>query len=153
MVGIIWYSGKASRHSPSPWELGSCAFGKHLFHYLIAHKTRSVFIFHIYFSCSLSISLLLLIMDVTSMDSTTAQVAVELQLADVDDLLDGPYDEDDIPEGDRRISFQFLRRDLQRQLHILDGQAFALRILKEEHDAHVAFTRLLDEERRAATDH
>jgi hypothetical protein len=92
-------------------------------------------------------------MDITSMDPKTAQVAVELQLANIDDLLDGLYDEEEIPEGDRRVSFQLLRCDFQRQLHVLEGQALALRILKEEHDIHGAFTRLLDEERRAVTDH
>jgi hypothetical protein len=47
-------------------------------------------------------------MDVTFMDPETAKVAVELQLADINDLLDGLYDNEDLPKGDARESFKVL---------------------------------------------
>lgn len=87
------------------------------------------------------------------MDPATAKLAVELQLADINDLLDGLYDSEDLPEGDGRTSFQMLRRDLQQQLQVLEGQVLTLKILKEEHDNRVAFARLLEEEKRAVSDH
>jgi hypothetical protein len=51
-------------------------------------------------------------MDAACMDPETAWFAVLIQLADIDDLLDGLYDDDDLPEGDARDSFQLLQEDL-----------------------------------------
>jgi E3 ubiquitin-protein ligase RNF144 len=87
------------------------------------------------------------------MDTATAKLAVELQLRDISDLLDGLYDENELPEGDERLSFQVTQRDLYQQLQILEGQTLVFKILREEHNNRVAFSRLLEEERRAAADH
>jgi hypothetical protein len=38
-----------------------------------------------------------------SMDLGTTKIAIELQLADIDDLLDGLYDEEDIPDLTRPL--------------------------------------------------
>jgi hypothetical protein len=89
-------------------------------------------------------------MDVTFVDPETAKVAVELQLADINDLLDGLYDNEDLPEGDARESFQVLRYDLHQQLQILEGQVLMLKILKHKHEDRVAFSTMLE---RAVGDH
>ena len=54
------------------------------------------------------------------MDPKTAKIIVELQLADIDDLLNGLYGEADIPNGDTRTSFQIMRQDLQQQPQVLN---------------------------------
>jgi E3 ubiquitin-protein ligase RNF144 len=87
------------------------------------------------------------------MDPETAKLAVELQLADIKDLLNGLYDNEDILDGDERTSFQMMRGDLQQQLQVLEGQVLTLKILREEHDNRVAFAILLEEEKRAISDH
>jgi E3 ubiquitin-protein ligase RNF144 len=89
----------------------------------------------------------------TSMDPATAKLAVELQLEDIHDLLDGLYEEEELPDGDARTGLQMMQRELNQQLDILQGQVLVLQILKEEHDNRVAFSRLLEEEKRAASDH
>jgi hypothetical protein len=66
------------------------------------------------------------------MDPKTAKIIVELQLADIDGLLNGLYDEADILHGDTRTSFQIVRQDLQQQLQILNDQILLLKILREE---------------------
>jgi E3 ubiquitin-protein ligase RNF144 len=92
-------------------------------------------------------------MDVTFMDPETAKIAVQLQLNDINDLLDGLYDGEDLEDGDARASFQIMRSDLQKQLQILEGQVLTLNILKEEHDNRLAFAKLLEEENQAISDH
>jgi E3 ubiquitin-protein ligase RNF144 len=87
------------------------------------------------------------------MDPATAKLAIQLQLDDIDDLLDSLYDSIDLPDGDARTGFEMMRTDLQQQLQIFEGQVLTLKILREEHDSRVAFSRLLEEERQAASDH
>ncbi|KAJ4361803.1 hypothetical protein N0V83_010744 [Neocucurbitaria cava] len=92
-------------------------------------------------------------MDTAFMNPHTALIAVRLQLADIDDLLDNLYDDTEIPDGDARLSFQVLRRDLQHQLQVLEGQVLALKILANEHENAKAFQKLIVEEKRAVDDH
>jgi hypothetical protein len=87
------------------------------------------------------------------MDPETARLAVLILLADIDDLLDGLYNDDDLPDGDARDSFQLMRGDLQRQLQVLEGQVLTLKVLKDEHNNRVAFSKLIAEERQAIDDH
>lgn len=87
------------------------------------------------------------------MDPRTTKLAIELQLADIDDLLDGLYDVEVLPEGDARTSLQLMRSSLQEQLRTLEDQIFILKILKQEHDDRVAYARLVEEEKQAASDH
>jgi E3 ubiquitin-protein ligase RNF144 len=89
----------------------------------------------------------------TIMEPGTAKLAVQLQIADINDLLDGLYDGEDIPNGDARTSFQIMRCDLEQQLQVLDGQVLTLVILRQEHANRLAFSRLMEEERQAASDH
>ena len=87
------------------------------------------------------------------MDPETAKMAIQLQLADIDDLLDGLYDDEDLPTGDARSGFELMRQDLQKQLQVLTGQVLSLNILREEHNNRLAFSRLLKEEKQASGDH
>ncbi|KAH7070484.1 hypothetical protein BKA63DRAFT_579066 [Paraphoma chrysanthemicola] len=89
-------------------------------------------------------------MDVAFMDPETAKLAVELRLSDIGDLLDGLYDDEDLPEGDARASFQILRYELQRHLQTLETQVLKLKILKEEQESRLAFSKLLEEEEKQA---
>jgi E3 ubiquitin-protein ligase RNF144 len=92
-------------------------------------------------------------MGISCMDQKTARLAAVIQLVDIDDLLDGLYDDDDPPEGDARDSFQLLRDDLEIHLEVLEQQVLTLKIFNEEHDNNIAFFRLLAEERQAIEDH
>ena len=87
------------------------------------------------------------------MDPDTAKLVMQLQIADINDLLDGLYDDKDMLDGDSRISFQKIREDLQKHLQLLEGQVLTLKILREEHESRVAFSILLAEEKQAAYDH
>lgn len=87
------------------------------------------------------------------MDPETSKIIVELQLADINDLFDDLYNETKIPSGDARTSFEIMRQDLEQQLQILEGQVLLLKILREEHENRVAFSRLLEEEKQAINDH
>ncbi|KAH9873267.1 hypothetical protein J1614_005665 [Plenodomus biglobosus] len=94
-----------------------------------------------------------LALEITSMDPTTARLAVQLQLADIDDLLDDLYDSIEITDKNTRASFRVLQTDLRSQLEVLEGQILTLKILKDEHDERVAFKKLLTQERQAVSDH
>lgn len=85
------------------------------------------------------------------MDPASAKLAVETCLSDICDLLDSLYD-DVLPE-DQRVGLEAMQTEMQQQLVILEGQVLALRILKQEHDARVAFEKLVREEQQATTDH
>ena len=85
------------------------------------------------------------------MDPATAKLAIELQLADIDELLDGIYET--LPPGDQRAGYEMMQQDLQRQLQILEGQILTLKILKEEHGNRAAFVKLLEVEKQAVSDH
>jgi hypothetical protein len=92
-------------------------------------------------------------MGISCMDQKKARLAAVIQLVDIDDLLDGLYDDDDPPEGDARDSFQLLRDNLEIHLEVLEQQVLTLKIFNEEHDNNIAFFRLLAEERQAIEDH
>ncbi|KZM25640.1 zinc ion binding [Ascochyta rabiei] len=92
-------------------------------------------------------------MDFTSMDPQTAKVAIQLQLADLADLLDSLYNDNEVPEGDERASIEMIQRDLTHQLSLLEGQVLVIKILKDEYNERVAFNKLLDDERQAVSDH
>ncbi|XPT04322.1 hypothetical protein M3J09_013402 [Ascochyta lentis] len=92
-------------------------------------------------------------MDFASMDPQTAKVAIQLQLADIAELLDSLYNDNEISEGDERTSLQTLQSELTHQLALLEGQVLVVKILKDEYNERVAFKKLLDDERQAITDH
>lgn len=90
-------------------------------------------------------------MNITTMDPMTEKLAVQMQLADIAELLDSLYDQE--VTDDERTGLKILKRDLEGQLKTLQGQVLALRILKQEHENRVAFTKLIKEEKQAADDH
>jgi len=92
-------------------------------------------------------------MGVKLMEPETAKLAVELQLDDINDLLDGLYDEPDIPDGDLRTSFEYLREDLRLQHQILEGHLRTLEIIRLEHEDRIMIQRLIQEEQQAHDDH
>ncbi|KAI8936616.1 hypothetical protein NX059_007015 [Plenodomus lindquistii] len=92
-------------------------------------------------------------MGVTSMDPVTAQLAVELQLADIDTLLDDHYENEKLVDSDTRANFRFLQDDLRSKLETLEGQVLSLKVLRDQHDERVAFNHLLEQERQAVEDH
>lgn len=87
------------------------------------------------------------------MDPQTARIAIQLQLADIADLLDSLYDDEAPAEGDERASLQTIQCDLQLQLTLLEGQVLVINILKDEHNERVAFKKLVDDEKQAVSDH
>ncbi|KAJ4333866.1 hypothetical protein N0V95_009321 [Ascochyta clinopodiicola] len=92
-------------------------------------------------------------MNFTSMDFQTAKVAIQLQLADLAELLNSLYNDNEVPEGDERTSLETTQRDLNHQLSLLEGQVLVINILKVEYNERNAFKKLLDDERQAVNDH
>lgn len=87
------------------------------------------------------------------MDPQTAKLAMELQLADVADLLDSLYTEEILPPGDERASLETIQRDLEHQLLLLEVQILVVKILKNEYNERVAFKKILEDEKQAVSDH
>ena len=85
------------------------------------------------------------------MDLRSAKLALQLQLNDLIEALDGLYDEP--PEGDELASCEVMKLDLQRQLQDLEGQVMAVRLLKAEYEERLAYKKLIDEEKQAVGDH
>lgn len=86
------------------------------------------------------------------MDPNTAKVAIQLQLDDINELLNSLYDGEELPAGDARTTFEAMRSDLQQQLAVLEGEILALRIPGEGYENRLAFTKILEEEKRAVSD-
>ncbi|OCK98523.1 uncharacterized protein K441DRAFT_452279, partial [Cenococcum geophilum 1.58] len=87
-------------------------------------------------------------MDVVGMDPATAKLAVELQLEDIDEIIYGLNERDDLHEA-----FVLTRANYQDILKVLEGQVLALGILRADHANRVQFVNLVEEERQAAQDH
>jgi E3 ubiquitin-protein ligase RNF144 len=86
------------------------------------------------------------------MDPLTAKLAAELQLAEIDELLDDPPDNDAL-EGDVRAGLQIMRCDLQQMLRSLEGQVLTLRNLGQNSEHRVDISRLLNENDQTAPEH
>jgi E3 ubiquitin-protein ligase RNF144 len=86
------------------------------------------------------------------MEPAATKVAVELQLADINDQLDGLYDEPEITDHDR-ARLQLLRADLHQQLQILEQHLHTLNVMRGEHEDRVAIAKFLEEEQQAISDH
>jgi len=92
-------------------------------------------------------------MDFMCMNPHTAKIAIQLQLADIADLLDSLYGDGESAQGDERASLQTIQHDLQQQLTLLEGQVLVINILKDKYDERVAFKKFLDDEKQAVSDH
>ena len=82
------------------------------------------------------------------MDPATTKLAVELQLADVNEILGGLK-----AKNDEYAAFQAIKASFQDTMQLLDGQALALNILRAERANQIQFERLVREERQAVQDH
>ena len=81
------------------------------------------------------------------MDPQTAMVILQLQLADIEELLDS------ISSTNERASLEVIQQDLTTQLATLGSELLVIRILKVEHNDRVSYRKLLDEEKQATGDH
>jgi E3 ubiquitin-protein ligase RNF144 len=86
-------------------------------------------------------------MELTSLPPATAQVAVELQLADIQAIMQG------LNQGDEYAAFDAMRAELQKDLLLLQDQVFTLGLLRADYDTRVVFETLSQEERQAEQDH
>lgn len=89
----------------------------------------------------------------SALDLATAKLAIELQLADIDDLLDSLYDTEDLPESDARTSFEIIKTDFQEELLTLEVKILSLSISKAEHDSRQTCSRIRQEEAQAGNDY
>lgn len=84
------------------------------------------------------------------MDPKSARLAVQLQLQDADDVLKTLQSSNQTgADSSEMIAFKALRSELLKKRSEINGQLFALNILREENFNRVAFTRLITEERQA----
>ena len=77
----------------------------------------------------------------------TAQLAIQLQLADVESALQ----ESDV--GDQWTAWKTLQDELERALSLLQDQVFAMDLLRQDQDNRAVFSEFLREERQAEADH
>ncbi|KAF2655140.1 hypothetical protein K491DRAFT_679106 [Lophiostoma macrostomum CBS 122681] len=85
------------------------------------------------------------------MDPASAKLVLEIQLQDINDILDGVYE--DPPEDYMREGYEAVQAELQQQLHTMEDFLCVFQILKEEYDDRVNLQRLLNEEKQAISDH
>ncbi|EUC31410.1 hypothetical protein COCCADRAFT_6709 [Bipolaris zeicola 26-R-13] len=86
-------------------------------------------------------------MGLVGIDPRTALLAIQLQLADIQSVLQDPN------EGVDCIAWNILQDELERSLLLLQDQAFAMDLLKEDQDNQAMIDELLREERQAEEDH
>lgn len=86
-------------------------------------------------------------MEFTGLSPATARLAVELQLADVKEVMEGPVSEDEY------ASFEAMQMKLQELLLLLQDQFYALEVLRADYGDRTVFETLAREERQAEQDH
>lgn len=86
-------------------------------------------------------------MGLVGIDPRTALLAIQLQLADIQSVLQDPN------EGVDCIAWNIMQDELERSLLLLQDQAFAMDLLKEDQDNQAMIDELLREERQAEEDH
>jgi len=77
----------------------------------------------------------------------TAQLAIQLQLADVESALQ------ESDAGDQRTAWKTLQDELECALSLLQDQVFAMDLLRQDQDNRAVFSEFLREERQAEADH
>jgi hypothetical protein len=90
-------------------------------------------------------------MSFNNMDPASAKLVLELQLQDINDILDGVYE--DPPEDYMREGYETVQAELRNQLHTVEDFLCVFQVLKAEYDDRVNLKRLLDEEKQAISDH
>jgi E3 ubiquitin-protein ligase RNF144 len=86
-------------------------------------------------------------MEFASLTPATAQLAVELQLADIQAIMQG------LNEGDEYVAFDAMRIGFQNVLPLLQDQVLAMDLLRADYDARVVFETLVREERQVEQDY
>jgi E3 ubiquitin-protein ligase RNF144 len=86
-------------------------------------------------------------MEFTALHPATAQLAIELQLADINAVIPG------LREGDEYAAFHAMQTDLQNALLLFQDQTYAMDLLRVDHSTRVVFETLVQEERQAERDH
>lgn len=86
-------------------------------------------------------------MEFTGLPPATARLVVELQLADVKEVMQEPI------TGDEYTSFEAMRIKLQEALLLLQDQVYALSVLRADYDSRIVFETLTREETQAEQDH
>lgn len=86
-------------------------------------------------------------MELVGIHPKTAQLAIQLQLADVESALQ------ESDEGDQWTAWKTLQDELERALLLLQDQIFAMDLLRQDQDNRAVFAEFLREERQAEEDH
>ncbi|KAJ4345574.1 uncharacterized protein N0V89_011707 [Didymosphaeria variabile] len=86
-------------------------------------------------------------MELANLPPATARLAVELQLADINAVMQ------DLGAGDAYAAFDAMQAGLKAALSLLQDQICAMEILRADHDDRVLFENLVLEERQAEQDH
>ncbi|KAL5375706.1 hypothetical protein PMIN03_002248 [Paraphaeosphaeria minitans] len=86
-------------------------------------------------------------MELASLPPATARLAVELQLADINYIMQ------DLDAGDAYSAFDAMQASLKSALLLLQDQTRAMEILQADHNDRVVLHNLIQEERQAERDH
>ncbi|KAL1603873.1 hypothetical protein SLS60_005465 [Paraconiothyrium brasiliense] len=86
-------------------------------------------------------------MELANLPPATARLAVELQLADINAIMQ------DLDKGDAYAAFDVMQAGLKATLSLLQDQICAMEILRADHEDRVIFENLRQEERQAERDH
>jgi E3 ubiquitin-protein ligase RNF144 len=86
-------------------------------------------------------------MELTSLPPATALLAVELQLADIQSIMQA------LNEGDQYTAFDAMRIEFQKLLLLFQDQVFAMDLLRADYDRRIVSDTLVREERQAEQDH
>lgn len=86
-------------------------------------------------------------MELANLPPATALLAVELQLADINAIMQ------DLDAGDAYAAFDAMQAGLKATLFLLQDQVCAMEILQADHAGRTVFENLAQEERQAERDH
>ncbi|CAI6342016.1 unnamed protein product [Periconia digitata] len=82
-------------------------------------------------------------------DTATAKLAAEMQLADVNAILEGMEQED----TDEHVAFKAMQLSFQDVIQVYESRLAVMNVLGLEHAPRVQFQRLVEQERQARDDH
>lgn len=90
-------------------------------------------------------------MDLTKWDLSSAKLAVELQLRDIDEL-NKDMSKDGATSEQRKVN-DIMKAELEKHLEVFKSKVLTLHLMREENATRVAFRRLMEEEVQAERDH
>lgn len=86
-------------------------------------------------------------MELIGLPPATARLAVELQLADIEAIMQK------LIKGDEYTAFDATRIMLQDVLLLLEDQVYAIEVLRADYNSRVVFETVMRDERQAEQDH